>query len=144
MRKIRVGEGEGNSSVQVEMSSLVDLSFLLLVFFIVTSTILAKERDVEMSFPREGAVLVQQGPLQLRVESDGRVLLHPGQDYEELLASQEEQHDLPLLESRLRQLMSTQRSLQIDVVDGASYQRFIDVLDSLNEVGWRNVSLVQR
>jgi len=40
--------------------------------------------------------------------------------------------------------MSTQRSLQIDVVDGASYQRFIDVLDSLNEVGWKNVSLVQR
>ena len=62
MRKIRVGEGEGNSSVQVEMSSLVDLSFLLLVFFIVTSTILAKERDVEMSFPREGACLLYTSP----------------------------------------------------------------------------------
>ena len=143
MRKKWRGELSGES-VRVEMNSLVDLSFLLLVFFIVTSTILAKERDVKMSFPPVAGERVQQGPLLLRVEASGRVLLHPGQSHEEEVASARDGHELPRLESRLRLLKSTQRSLQIDVMDGADYQRFVDVLDSLKEVGWSEVSIVQR
>lgn len=145
MRKKWRSEDVGASEeVRTDMSSLVDMSFLLLVFFLVTSTILARERDLSMDVPVPGISPIAQGPIQLRVEADNRVVLHPGESYEEEVAAASDGYDLSALEDRLSLLISAQRALQIDVMDGASYQRFVDVLDSLKEVGWTEVTIVQR
>lgn len=145
MRRIRRDGGvDETEAVRTDMSSLVDMSFLLLVFFLVTSTILARERDLSMNVPVPGVSPVEQGPIQLRVEADNRVVLHPGQSYQEEVASASDGSDLTGLEARLMLLKNAQRPLQIDVMDGARYQRFVDVMDSLKEVGWTEVTIVQR
>ena len=136
--------GNESESIRVDMSSMVDMSFLLLVFFLVTSTILARERDLNMNLPIPQSAPVKQGPVKLQVMEDNSVVLHPGESYQEVVATSTEGHDLSGLESRLELLKSSRRALQIDVLDGASYQRFVDVMDSLKEVGWTEVSIVQR
>ena len=133
---------EANEEVSVDMSSLVDLSFLLLVFFLVTTTLISKERDLPMALPSDGALeSIQLPPLIIRVETDNRVLLHPGQSFEEQVVSADEGHELVELKERLTLLKSVKQGVQVDVKDGSSYQRFMDVLNCLRGAGWDQVGI---
>lgn len=142
MRRKRVGEKQFES-VTVDMSSLVDLSFLLLVFFLVTTTLLAKEQDLPMAVPTEG-MPGDTKPITIRVEADDRVVLHPGQTFQEEVAGSATGHDLEGLKERLAMLRLGNRGVQLDVMDGASYQRFVDVLSCLRGEGWDEVGITQR
>lgn len=140
MRKSRRRLDSG-SAVTVDMSSLVDMSFLLLVYFLVTTTLLAKEQDLPMEVPAPGGVGLDLRPIALRVEADNRVLLHPGQSFEEEVASREEGHQLSSLKERLAVLKATRSGVLLEVADGASYQRFMDVLSCLRGEGWDEVGI---
>ena len=140
MRKSRV-RTVGSHSVAVDISSLVDLSFLLLVYFLVTTTLLAKEQDLPMTVPPPGAAVSDLKPITLRVEADNRVVLHPGQSFQEEVASHDEGHELSSLKERLAMLKSSRNGVQLDVADGASYQRFMDVLSCLRGEGWEKVGI---
>lgn len=139
MRRKRVGQ-VGSGSVEVDMSSLVDLSFLLLVFFLVTTTLLAKEQDVPLALPGHG-VPGDSRPLVIRVEADDSVVLHPGQSFEEEVAAADSGHELTALKERLAMLRMGRQGVSLNVVDGASYQRFMDVLNCLRGEGWDEVGI---
>lgn len=128
------------NAVKVDLSSLVDMSFLLLVYFLVTTTLLAKEQEMPMTLPGHG-VPGDLRPITIRVESDDRVVLHPGLAFQEEVASAREGRGLPVLEERLAMLRMGQQTVQLDVADGAGYQRFMDVLDCLRGVGWDEVAI---
>ena len=134
-------EQAGSGSVDVDMSSLVDLSFLLLVFFLVTTTLLAKEQDMPMALPTPEGPPGDSKPIQIRVEGDDRVVLHPGQSFEEEVATASTDHKLAGLKERLAMLRATRDGVNLDVVDGASYQRFVDVLSCLRGEGWDEVGI---
>ena len=57
MRRKRA-EIVGENAVKVDLSSLVDMSFLLLVYFLVTTTLLAKEQDMPMVLPGSAGVVL--------------------------------------------------------------------------------------
>ena len=135
-------KSEEGAEVAVDMSSLVDMSFLLLVFFLVTTTIVARESDLPMMVPTEGAPS-ELRPLTIRVEPDNRVVLHPGQSFEEEVAAVEEGRELEVLRERLAVLKSARQGVRLDVLDGASYQRFVDVLNCLRGEGWDEVAITQ-
>ena len=141
MSRKRARQSDANS-VAVDMSSLVDLSFLLLVFFLVTTTLLAKEQDLPMTMPAAG--MPGEGrPVRIRVEADNQVVLHPGQSFQEVVAGVENERELPILKERLSLLKAGRAGVQLDVRDGASYQRFMDVLNCLQGAGWDEVAITQ-
>ena len=133
---------EEAQAVKVDMSSMVDLSFLLLVYFLVTTSLLAKEMDLPMALPSmAGESAAELSQVSIRVEEDNRVVLHPGQSFEEVVASAEDGRELSGLRDRLSMLQSVKQGVQLDVKDGASYQRFMDVMNCLRDGGWESVGI---
>lgn len=141
MKKKR-GKAEVLDAPAVDMSSLVDISFLLLIFFLVTTTLLAKEQDMPTTVPRDG-LPTERAPVTIRIESDNRVILHPGQSFQEEVASETEGHRLSRLAERLALLNDSGQIIQLDVADGAGYQRFMDVLDCLRGEGLEKIAITQ-
>ena len=140
MRKKRLRQ-VGSGPVNVDMSSLVDLSFLLLVFFLVTTTLLAKEQDMPMALPSVSGSPGDSKPITIRVKADNRVVLHPGQNFEEEVAGAGTDHELTALRERLAMLRAGREGVNLDVQDGASYQRFMDVLNCLRGEGWDEIGI---
>jgi len=106
----------------LEISSLIDVCFLLLIYFIVTTTIKARETDTNMQLP---------------------AVAPPAQ---EALDSDPNNHSLPLLESRLSSYAAQARAIgqeplvQIFVDGDAKHQRAIDVIDALRAKGISKVT----
>ena len=72
MRRFRHSTSD-NSVTTVDISPLIDVVFLLLIFFIVT-TVFVKETGVEISKPRAASSEdLQEQPILIAVTSEGRV-----------------------------------------------------------------------
>ena len=108
MRKRGVGQA-GTGALEVDMSAMVDLSFLLLVFFLVTTTLLAKEKDLPLALPSTSGIPGDMKPIAIRVQADNRVVLHPGQSFEEEVAGANSDHELADLKQRLALLQASRK-----------------------------------
>jgi len=124
---------------QLEVSSLIDVCFLLLIYFLATSTLVPKERDLQMQLPvpqpdrfRE----MEIRPLFIGVQSDGSIYTGLGNGMMMLDPSGSDR-TLPLLDSHLALYASASRGpdaellVQIHVHGNASQQRVVDVLNAL-------------
>jgi len=75
MRRKRI-HGLPTDEPQTDVSSLVDVSFLLLIFFLVTSTIMKRENDLPMTIPPPGQTsAIPTLPLWIEIAGDGTVSL---------------------------------------------------------------------
>ncbi len=73
MRRKRI-HGIPGDEPQTDVSSLVDVSFLLLIFFLVTSTIMKRENDLPMTIPTPGETkAIPTLPLWIGIAADGTV-----------------------------------------------------------------------
>ncbi|MEM1444241.1 MAG: biopolymer transporter ExbD, partial [Verrucomicrobiota bacterium] len=85
----------------LDMSSLIDVSFLLLIYFLVTSTLDPKEADLGMTMPTnqstQTATEVDIDQMTVEVNSSGHIVLN-----EEVLDTDPEKREVPLLLDRLR------------------------------------------
>lgn len=131
---------------QTDVSSLVDVSFLLLIFFLVTSTILKRENDLPLTLPSPGVTTaIPALPLWIGIAADGSVSLgrdegamvvadaSAGSSLEELAVHLKTARDATLPDAL---------PVVMQVADPAAQQRFIDVLDCLAGVGIANVTMV--
>ncbi|MDF1815372.1 MAG: biopolymer transporter ExbD [Verrucomicrobiales bacterium] len=133
MRKTTTTTHEENPSL--DMSSLIDVSFLLLIYFIVTSTLDPKEADIGMTLPVEkripGEPLIID-TMQIDVNSSGAILVN-----EEILDADPASREVPFLLDRLRTYAESARLINSEPVvivaadDAAKGQRFVDVLNAL-------------
>lgn len=124
---------------KLEVSSLIDICFLLLIYFLATSTLVPRESDLDMRLPvpnptADSQPLIQ--PLFIGVQSDGGI--YAGLDSSLLmLDSAEAGRHLPLLQAHLDLYAAASRGVnekplvQIHVDTEASQQRVIDVLNAL-------------
>ena len=68
---------EGAKDPELDISSLVDVAFLLLIYFLVTSTLKKDETDLSIvlptSIPTDNPDPVD--PLAILIEADGRVIV---------------------------------------------------------------------
>ncbi|MEM9283672.1 MAG: biopolymer transporter ExbD [Verrucomicrobiota bacterium] len=123
----------------LDMSSLIDVSFLLLIYFLVTSTLDPKEADLGMTMPTStssGSTDVEIDQMTVEVNASGHIVLN-----EEVLDTDPTNREVPLLLDRLKTyaesaaLTDSEPMVIIAADDAAKGQRFIDVLNALADEG---------
>lgn len=130
-----------------DVSSLVDICFLLLMYFLVTSVILPQERDLDVASPgsERSTVDFDIDPLLVTIEETGMICCGEGAT-REVLDTDAGVRELPLL---LEQLAFYRSGLEaageeplvvIQADDAVSHQRVVDVLNALTQAGIEKVS----
>ena len=133
---------------KLDISSLIDVCFLLLIYFIVTSIIAPTEKDLPMTMP--GGVNLSENELTtilLGIRGDGTILINPETPSEEILDTNPDSREIPKVNERLGMIHSmaqasgSQLVVQIAAYDGVEQQRFIDVLNCLRGHGINTVAI---
>jgi len=129
-----------------DVSSLIDICFLLLIYFLVASTIQAKEQDVDMALPSPGAgPPSDQPPMFIQVDPQGIVYVGTG-PAQEMLDQDAASRNLPLLDQRLSVYSNGASAagstpvVQMYVDGEAKQQRVVDVLNLLAKYKIGNVT----
>lgn len=134
--------GRSDEETGMDFSSLIDVSFLLLIFFIATSTLQPRESEIGMTLPcgRPGFFKVE--PFRIELTADGRVFAN-----DELLESDVTQRELPNLRNRLELIRALADAtgdknvfVSFSAEDGARGQRFLDVMNCLATTKILNVA----
>ncbi|MFT5409511.1 MAG: biopolymer transport protein ExbD [Verrucomicrobiales bacterium] len=145
MLKLRKPRHEKHSDPELDISSLIDVSFLLLIFFLVTSTLLKRESDLAMKLPTPGEGVDPTEALQIAIAGDGRITIG-GQEMagpsDQGVASQITEVRNQLTEHRKRaELFGDQPFVSLRASDEANTQRFVDVLNALAYAGIDRIAL---
>lgn len=123
----------------LDISSLIDVCFLLLIYFLVTSQIVQKEVEISSSLPstQPSDIPPEMAPMLILMESSGNVSLQDETGNVELINSDPDARDLPNLESRLQihkanaDIQGQKAIVQIRVDPATVQQRVIDVMNAL-------------
>lgn len=133
---------------KMDISSLIDCCFLLLIYFIVATSIV-QERKLDMSMPAGQASSSKANAIEpglVRIDGNG-VIFWGKQDSQVTVDSDPENHELPSLVESLSNLKQAAEAVgstpvvQLFVENGAKHQRVIDVLNALSKAGIKSVAL---
>ena len=129
---------------ELDISSLIDVSFLLLIYFLVTSTLQPKETDLGIQLPADNPSNnpVKLEPLTIKIQEDGAIFVGD-QPVEEAGGSAK----VPTLVSNVSRYADICKSTETEPVvvvaadDKAQQQRFIDVVNALASADIKSVTL---
>ena len=134
-------------NAELDISSLIDVTFLLLIYFLVTSAVQVRETDLGMKLP--AAMPGDQQPVIepkfIRIDAAGAISVGTGSSVQ-MLDSDPSVRDLPMLSNDLDMYASAARSansiplVQLWADSGATQQRVIDVLNALASKGIKSVT----
>lgn len=129
---------QSRSSGEIPTSSMADIAFLLLIFFLVT-TIFDEEKGLSIVLPEQGEE-VDVSPnniLHLGIQPNGVVEVRRGESPQIQTASPSEIAGIWRLEvSQNENLIAA-----VKTAPGAPYRYMVDVLDQLQAVGAERVNL---
>jgi biopolymer transport protein ExbD len=122
----------------LDMSSLIDVSFLLLIYFLVTSTLEPRESDLSMEMPTDSgkASSIQIDPLKIRLTAAGQITIA------DQVMTDDAQMEAEL--DRYKQLTDATDKQPLVIVasdDDAKQQRFVDLMNALARVGITTITL---
>jgi biopolymer transport protein ExbD len=148
MARHKKHESPAPDSPAIDISSMIDVCFLLLIYFLVTSTIKPRESDLDMKLPGPYPITSAQteiDPLFIRIDASGGIFtgIDAGR---RSMDTDTSVRDLPLLAGELNLYASAARAanstplVQIHADDDASQQRVIDVLNVLAGTGISSVT----
>lgn len=135
--------GQGGEDEEFQMAPMIDIVFLLLIYFMVTTSIIKQEADLGMQLPgqvQQSTAVVMPDEQIIEVYADGRVVLN-GQVYDSPAS-----REMPNLTGVLRRfkqasdLARTPPMVTIQAEDEAVHQRVIDVMDACAAAGIKSVS----
>jgi biopolymer transport protein ExbD len=144
-RKYQLNE---ESNPALDISSLIDVCFLLLIYFLVATTIQKKEVDVPLALPSSApsdASIPDIDPLFIKVDAAGAIYTGAGST-QQLLDTDVGSRVLPLLTQQLTLYVagasagSKKPLVQLWVDGGSNQQRVIDVLNALVGAGISSVT----
>lgn len=130
---------------ELDISPLIDVAFLLLIYFLVTTTLQKSEADLSLVLPgvaQEDSREVKIDQMLVKVDQAGVVYVN-----EEVADTDPENRALPNLTDRLSrysaaaEVANTETQVIIDCDQEAVGQRFIDVLNVCAKAKIKNVSL---
>lgn len=113
----------------MNVTSLIDVLFLLLIFFMISTTFLSQPA-IKMELPEaKNADVVRQNPLVVYVDQYGKTYLN------------DEPMDIPLLGEALKRKLdaSTEKSLILKADSRVSHGHVIEVLDIVKGVGVKKI-----
>ena len=147
MARHRRAENLEEDRPELSISPLIDVCFLLLIYFLVTTTIKLKEQDTTMQLPSAAPSDEQPEiqPMFIRVDEGGTIYTGTGAA-QEVLDSGPGERACPLLRQRveLYQAAATagdsQPLVQVLVENNAKHQRVVDVLNVLSEFEIKKVT----
>ena len=143
-RKVK-NTGEPEEDPELDISSLIDVSFLLLIYFLVTSTLQPKETDLGVTLPADAPAdqPVKLKPFTIKIKDDGEISVDG-----EILEQAGGDKTVPNLLKKVGDYASAfegqEKNKPIVIVaadDEAVQQRFIDVVNALAKVDITNVTL---
>ena len=126
-----------DTSLKLDMSSLIDVVFLLLIYFLVTASLIKKEADIGFMLPANVAVEdMQEIPVEVLIEitADGSVQIegmHFSYDDKKL-------DELVVQVAGLKEIAKSQNSpFFVNVLPNADalHRRIIDVMDACAAAG---------
>jgi biopolymer transport protein ExbD len=135
----------GGADPGLDISSLIDVAFLLLIYFIVTTTLTKQEADLGLVLPGVAANKsspVKMDQMRIQITADQAVLVN-----DEAVDSDPNDRRLPNLTERLEryaasaELAGSEAMVIIDCAGETPEQRFVDVLNACAKAGLKNVSL---
>jgi len=123
---------------ELDISSLIDVTFLLLIYFIVTTTIQKKESDLNMILPgtAQSDSPLDIDPMFIKLDNAGAVWVGTG-PAERLMDEDPSVRSLPNLSAQLEVYVAGSAAtaskplVQVYVEAEARQQRVIDVLNAL-------------
>lgn len=147
MARHRQYQEEESADPALDISSLIDVCFLLLIYFLVTSTIKPRETDLGMALPAASPSTEQPeiDPMFIKIEASGAIFTGVGAA-QQPMDSDVSVRELPLLRGQLDMYASAARAanskplVQIYADGGATQQRVIDVLNALAGVNINSVT----
>jgi biopolymer transport protein ExbD len=138
--KIRRREEE---LAEISMSPMIDMVFLLLVFFLVSAKPIKPEADVGLSLPgtvNQEEVLELPDEQRVQILADGQVILN------EMAMDHPASKELPELRATLKRFKETAEANQaealitLDAEDAVPHQRIVDVMNSCAWAGIKGVT----
>ena len=119
--------------VEMQMGPMIDMVFLLLVFFMVTAKPIKQESDISLGLP--GTVSAEESvdlpdEQRIRIEDDGSIVLNDstfGEPGDEKLDA------LVATLKRFKEAADANKSealVTLDAADGTNHQRIVDVLNA--------------
>lgn len=150
-------ETEEQGEPEMNISSLIDCCFLLLIYFLVATT-LVSEKKLDINIPANGAPSSKKAPLEpgrISVKTDGSVYwnndLQVGEPYDPSIQAgkpgYKEQRSMETLVDQLKQLKDQATAIDTNPVvllQGAAktpHQRIVDVMAALAEADIHSVGL---
>ncbi|MBL9152301.1 MAG: biopolymer transporter ExbD [Verrucomicrobiales bacterium] len=120
---------------QLDISSMIDVAFLLLIYFLVTSSLDPKEADLGIQLPTtesSASTAVEVDQMTIEINAEGHIVVDS-----EVLDTDQNDRKVPLLTAKVTeyaqaaQLTNSQPVVIVKSDDAAKGQRFVDVLDAL-------------
>ena len=129
--------------IELQIAPMIDVCFLLLFFYILTSKPVKQESDMSMTLP--GTISQEQtldipDEQRLIIQDNGQIILN------DLPLDEIESHDLPALLSTLKRFKESadanksEALITLDVADNAVHQRVVDVLNACALAGIQGVT----
>jgi biopolymer transport protein ExbD len=129
--------------IELQIAPMIDVCFLLLFFYILTSKPVKQESDMSMTLP--GTISQEQtldipDEQRLIIQDNGQIILN------DLPLDEIENHDLPALLSTLKRFKESadanksEALITLDVADNAVHQRVVDVLNACALAGIQGVT----
>jgi biopolymer transport protein ExbD len=117
----------------INVTSLIDVVFLLLIFFVVTSTFLERP-GIDLTLPEAGSEETQASPVTVRIVADGRTFVGSRQVTLEELPG--------VIESRLQEERTSQVTLEAD--RSVPHGRVVAAMDAARRAGARGLVVATR
>jgi len=148
MREDRSDPFRDDPEAELNVSSLIDVAFLLLAFFLVASNLVKQEADLGMALPgieaAPSGAPVRIDQMTIRIKADGSIVVN-----QEVAETDPALRDVPDLSERLRryafssQIAESEAIVIVQCDDLVPEQRFIDVLNACSKAGISNISLTE-
>ncbi|MCH2206615.1 MAG: biopolymer transporter ExbD [Lentisphaerales bacterium] len=125
---------KSNEKTKIPISAMIDVTFLLLIFFIVTSKEITNEAFVKVNLPGKGKV--QPPP-------DDRKLTFDLYIYKDTYKISGQSYTLSKMKSFLSVYSESADDFQVNVKvsEDASHENLVNVLDVLNGAGLKNFGI---
>jgi len=115
----------------IDLTAVIDVVFILLIFFIVTSTFKKDELAIMLDLPKADAKATEIKDDQIFIELNENKLAIKGIEV-----------SFESLEANLKEIKNNKKAVIVRIDKNTKYQRIVEVLDLLQKYNLNNLALV--